>query len=886
MRRQLPGTNSRLAGRTPEVDRAVDYLVKGNAHGVLVIGNSGLGKTAFARAVTAALPDTLPALQVQTSAFLSGVPYGALAAQTALGNGSGPLTPMEVLRAFRLMVEGHGPATAPPVVVVDDAHFLDPGSGLFLAQLAAAGSIQLLALASGTSRLPHELQELSADGLLHRIDLAPLPGSAAMELCEQVLGGDFLPAIGRFLASKSGGNPLVIAALGEHAMRSGLIVKHGGYWVFSGKHWAPDQELVDLVLSMLAQCTAAEHAALEAVVLAGTLPLSLLLSAADPEAVDTLETAGLLVRSVDGEASMRIGQPVLAAVLRHQIPISRRISLRQLFGSSLPQPETGEELTRSVIWALDCGAMVSDERLVRAAIAANCEFQPLEAIRAAELVNAGPLARDARLEHIKALLLLEEVDKASEQWAKAAIPASDPATAGAAAWIQAQLARSADQNKKRHGRGGRRMREQTRPETESADAYARPAGIRGRIPEMSCALTGSAPATGGKQSGLVGGAVPLPQEALLAACSRAEAGLNGGRLTDTDVILQQLEAEAPGIDMVVMSNLLQLRIHLTLLGGGGGGTAGLAALLERTPDALVYFGGALQLVEAAAMLARGNLEEASRQLTHSIAALQERDTAQLLPAAFSLAAYAESMRGERTLGAEHIESWAGLPAVGPRYLQLMVQCHVEAARIVLHGSRDAESWLHTLAKHAARAGWASLEFLPLELCFHMGDVSTTAQLAAAAARLDSTKARLLHRAAAALTAENADALAETAVEAGECGYDLLAAECLEHASRLGQQSKSGAGRSKLRKDAALALRKLPGTKTPLLRGSEDGGGQLTRREAVIADMVVHGATNREIAESLGVSPRTIEGHLYRIFFKLGISRREELQEPKLEHQDR
>ncbi|MEV7649002.1 LuxR C-terminal-related transcriptional regulator [Arthrobacter sp. NPDC089319] len=888
MRRQVVGTDSRPTGRTHEVDFAVDCLVKGNAHGILVIGNSGLGKTAFARAVTAALPKTMTVLHVQTSALLSGIPYGALAAHMAWDDGTGPVTPMAVLRTFRSLTDGNEPGTAPPVVVVDDAHFLDSGSGLLLAQLAAAGSVLLLALATRTARLPHELQELSADGLLHRIELAPLPRSASLELCGQVLGSDFLPAIGILLASMSGGNPLLAAALGEHAIRSGLIVQQGGYWVFSGKHWEPDQELVDLVLSMVAQCTPTEHAALEAVALTEPVPLSLLLSAADPEAVDSLETAGLLIRKADAEASMRMGQPVLAEVLRRQIPMSRRISLRRLFGPALPQPETGEELTRSVMWALDCGAEVSDDRLLRAAVAANCQFKPLEAVRASEMVIEGPLARAARLEQIKALLLLREADKAAEQWALARMPgrpASDPRAADATAWIAAQLSLRAGPDRMRNRPGAIQWHEQVRPDPEPGGAAARAADApSGRMPRRPRARAGDDPATGLIHSGVVRGTAAVTQEALLTACILASEALDNGRLVETDMILQRLEVDAVGMDVVVMSHVMQLRVQLALFGGGG--PAGLVTVLEKTPVALVYFGGALQLIEAATVLARGHLQEASTLLAHSVAALREHDTAQLLPLASSLAAYAVSMRGEQTSAADYIASWARLPAAGPPQLQLAALCHVDAARAVLNDSPDTVSRLHTAAKQAAGAGSASLDVLALELCFHAGDVSTAAQLAAAAARLDSTKAHLLHRAASALAAQEVDAVASTAAEAGEYGYDLLAAECLEHACRLAQQSMSKAGLSRLRKDAALALRKLTGIKTPLLRSPEESGGPLTRREAAIADMVVHGATNREIAESLGVSPRTIEGHLYRMFFKLGISRREELQVRPLKHQNR
>jgi DNA-binding CsgD family transcriptional regulator len=51
---------------------------------------------------------------------------------------------------------------------------------------------------------------------------------------------------------------------------------------------------------------------------------------------------------------------------------------------------------------------------------------------------------------------------------------------------------------------------------------------------------------------------------------------------------------------------------------------------------------------------------------------------------------------------------------------------------------------------------------------------------------------------------------------------------------------------------------------------------ITAREREIVMLAADGLSNREIAERLSVSVRTVEGHVYRIFAKLGIERREQL----------
>ena len=52
--------------------------------------------------------------------------------------------------------------------------------------------------------------------------------------------------------------------------------------------------------------------------------------------------------------------------------------------------------------------------------------------------------------------------------------------------------------------------------------------------------------------------------------------------------------------------------------------------------------------------------------------------------------------------------------------------------------------------------------------------------------------------------------------------------------------------------------------------------ELTSQELRIALAVARGATNREVAEALFLSPKTIEFHLSRVYRKLGIRSRTEL----------
>jgi ATP/maltotriose-dependent transcriptional regulator MalT len=81
------------------------------------------------------------------------------------------------------------------------------------------------------------------------------------------------------------------------------------------------------------------------------------------------------------------------------------------------------------------------------------------------------------------------------------------------------------------------------------------------------------------------------------------------------------------------------------------------------------------------------------------------------------------------------------------------------------------------------------------------------------------------------------------------------------------------GAARWRDEAVRELRRLGHR---VRRESGDALGSLTGREREIADLVATGRTNREVAEQLVLSPKTIEAHLRNIYAKLGVRSRVEL----------
>jgi NarL family two-component system response regulator LiaR len=58
---------------------------------------------------------------------------------------------------------------------------------------------------------------------------------------------------------------------------------------------------------------------------------------------------------------------------------------------------------------------------------------------------------------------------------------------------------------------------------------------------------------------------------------------------------------------------------------------------------------------------------------------------------------------------------------------------------------------------------------------------------------------------------------------------------------------------------------------------------LTRREREVVDLVVRGLTNRQIAEELFLSEKTVENHIGRILVKMDLPSRTRLAAYAIEH---
>ena len=62
-------------------------------------------------------------------------------------------------------------------------------------------------------------------------------------------------------------------------------------------------------------------------------------------------------------------------------------------------------------------------------------------------------------------------------------------------------------------------------------------------------------------------------------------------------------------------------------------------------------------------------------------------------------------------------------------------------------------------------------------------------------------------------------------------------------------------------------------------GRAPSSGALTSTERRVAELVAQGLQTKQVAAELFVSPKTVEGHLTKIYGKLGVRSRTELAAP-------
>ncbi|WP_026551113.1 AAA family ATPase [Arthrobacter sp. H20] len=883
----VPTATVGLVGRQSLVSDIVGTLTATPALGVLVVGDPGLGKTALSRAIADALAEDVTVVQISAQRSLRKVPFGALAPYLTELTVADAGSPIAIYRGLTKHL-GEPKAGAPaPLFIVDDAHDLDDSTSILLAQLIATRRAQVLVLARSTPGPPSEFLSLWHDGMLLRYDLGPLNREEIHELCVRELGSEVLSNVSALLSKTSRGNPMFLLALLHPDARSKYLVQRNGVWCLSGERPEIDLRLTDLIKGQLRGRSPAELDALETVALAEPVAMNVLRENCDSHAVDTLVADQLLALTIGPDRRVALAHPLYGEVIRAQVPVGRSLTIRRrLLKLSEEQTESIEGFLRWVSWGLDCGAVLDDATLLKAAIVANRLYDPAFALRAARVVQTPVLKSRALVEIAHARVTRGDFAYARELVDEAFLNCDSLRIAKEATLLSIDLRMIAGANSGEIQNDVNRWTktinriEQQRDGASSSSVRLSRMGCRllscfvlnldGRFSESEKLLREINDESDGTDETRLA-ALALLGEAL---------GSTGRPLEGAAVTKEALTIIAEnGHRFLRHQGFVITRHGMCLIRAGRWKEISnlLVAYSQAASGGMAFFGGILEYFEGIVALRQGRMRTARKRLMLAVEGFRESDVAQLLTMATGMAAYACSMAGDNAGAQQYSTEFAALPPHGSLQARLQGRIHVVSADAKLRGSTASISELRRIAEHADSAGMSTLSATAYELAVRLGDSSSLAPLSRITSEFDGNDGAIVSAMAAAMLAKDATALEAAAQQAQNGDYFLIAAECLGMAINLlsqhGQTQRSRA----LQPILNTVVEKLEG-----LHGQQFSESQsvtkLTQREQDIVSLASQGHSNRDIAELHGVSVRTVEGHLYRIFAKLGISRREDLQD--------
>lgn len=849
--------------RGSELDSIRAALTGTEFVGAVLTGDAGVGKTTLARQATAAIGGNIRWVAGTESA--RSIPLGVFAHMVGVYTAHDPVTFMAAAREA-LLADGH------TIIGVDDAHLLDQLSATLLLQLAIDKAAHIVCTVRSGVPVPDAVTSLWKDGHLLRIDLTPFSQRQSVQLVESMLGGQLEGFTANLMWESSGGNALFLRHLVEGALEAGTLRQVNGVWQLRGRA-AVTSELAALLEDRVEQLPDPVLRVLELLTFCEPIDLDVLSELAGEEAVETAESRSV-IRIVENthQLLVRYNHPLFGEVIRRRLGIASARRLRgRLYSSLRERPiDSASDRIRLAELALDSDKSADLELFVAAAE---------DAIGLANIPLGERFARAAveRRGGVEAADLLARalLWQGHRIEAERTLASFDPEQLN-----DVQLTRW----------GSTRVSNLLWAMGDADRADEVLALVRERVthPKLAATLRG-----------------------LSSACA-----VNDNRLEDAFVDADGVMTTADAPPWAVWWASFGGGLALALMGRGDAARAyaargheveahidGLNRFMSTHAEVLAltftgdldaarrcattYFGysapgqylawGFSKILQGTVDVAQGRFPDGIENLEQALAALHaEGAAAWMFPARIRLAeAYSALGRA-----AEAAESIAEAIARGGRH-SAVYEPQLEIARAWQAAAEGTVTPAVRLAigaaDAAARSHQHAIEARALHTAARFGDHSVAGRLADLAARIDGKLVQVQARHAVAVASHDGPGLDNAAAEFEALGALLSAADAAAQAASAHERSGD---RRRLLESAATANRLAAacgGASTPALRQSAQPL-PLTAREREIANLVAAGLTNRQIADRLTVSVRTVEGHLYRACIKLDVTDREALAE--------
>jgi DNA-binding CsgD family transcriptional regulator len=399
-----------LTARSEQLEQLGAWYSEGQIGGAVLSGPAGVGKTRLAEEVLAlATAADRPVARAVGHPTTRPIPLGALA----------HLLPAPQIHEFGLELTDraglfHAASSALRgaasshrlVVMVDDIDELDETSLALLLPLTVERVIFLLATIRSGHELPSTFAAMLKDSHLERMEVTPLDDHAVANLLHRVLDAPIDTDALRRLHQASGGNLQVLHELVRTSRDAGSLVQQGGVWILGAL--PRSAALEDLVASHLAGVAAEARAALDVLAVAGKLGLCDLEELCSADVVSDLEQDGLITVTVDDRRTdVAMAHPMYGEVLRARLATLRLRSIQRRLAEQIARrgARRRDDTMRLAIWRLETGGDLDRQLLYDAGRLALVGRDTVLAERfAAAAVNRGWAVIGARVMIESALL--------------------------------------------------------------------------------------------------------------------------------------------------------------------------------------------------------------------------------------------------------------------------------------------------------------------------------------------------------------------------------------------------------------------------------------------------------------------------------------------------
>lgn len=843
---------------------------------LVLAGPAGVGKTRLAAELRKRCERSgLAAVSVIGTSAAASLPFGALAPVLPPFDPemSGRIDAKADLlrRTAATLVDTAAPRRL--VVFVDDAHLLDDASATLVHQLVARRAASVVATLRTGEPAPDPVTALWKDSLAERRDVTGLSAHGIEELLSAVLSGPVDPGAVAELVERSHGNVLFLRELVIGALDSGTLRDDGGIWRLRGALCLSDR-LSELVGDRLRALTPDESALLELVAVGEPLGVEELTALGDPVVAERLERKKLLVSQTEGQhLAIRFAHPLYGEVVRKQIPALRRRLLARSLADAAERSAAarGEDLLRVASWRLEGGGG-SAEQMLAAAIVARWHYDFALAERLVQVAQAGGAGFAADLLAAQLASLQGRGEDAERQLAQLTERVVDDAQRGSVAISRIDnlafyLGRIAEGIKV----------------AEEAEASLTDPSWRDQIQARRAALVF---AVDGPRAG-ADIASPLLDRADGNALAWAAqvAAFTFGRLGRIQAGLDatargysaHLRVEEP-LDWYPWTHMF-FRCQVLAWSGRFQDADLLAteqyeqALAEHSAEAQAWFAWHYASVVAE----QGNVVAAARHGREAVALFDELGRPQFMAFVLPYLALALALSGQADEAAETLHKLDELDIF--HYFMGVDPIQARAWTAVAAG--DLPKGRQLLEKAAAAAediGDFAGRAAALHGLARLGQArEVQAALTREADRVEGELVQVRAAHARALARNDADELSRIADAFEAMAANLLAAEAAADAAVALRKSGDRRRITAAERRARMLAERCEGATTPALIRIESPA-VLSRGERDAALLAAAGRSNKEIAQELCLSVRTVEGRLQRAYTRLGVGSRRELAE--------